>query len=473
MWRIGPFLLLAAAAGLLGCGGGGSAPPAPPTGPADEPVFGPDVRLNTDGPGFELSQVPQICCEGERIYVVWYDRRGGFLDVYFNRSLDSGTTWLERDMRLDTPAGTSTSLIPRMCCAGPAIYVAWYDDRDGKTDIYFNRSLDSGTTWLATDVRLDTDDAGSGQSREPAICCDGSNVCVAWFDDRDGSWDIRANRSLDGGTTWLADDVRVDREPGATRAELPRLCCHGNVVYAAWVDERRGGRDVYANRSLDGGALWGADDTRLNTLGLQASAPAIACTATRVYVAWHDARSGLRDIHCNVSADEGATWLASDVRLDSDIAGAAQSLAPALCAEDDAVYVVWRDQRNGDDDVYFNRSLDGGSSWLADDRRIGDDFPGVNTAFDPGISCRSGRLCATWRDDRNGRFDVFLSLSPDAGATWLAADVRMDTDEPGSGHSISPLVCCAPGRAFVVWYDQRDGPGDVYFNRVDTAALNP
>lgn len=459
-------VLFAALLALAGCGGGAGTPPQTDGGPPEAPAFGPDVRLNTDAPGAELSQVPQICCDGDRVYVVWYDRRSGFLDVYFNRSLDGGATWLARDVRLDRPTGRSTSLIPRMCCAGEAVYVAWYDDRHGETDIYFNRSLDAGTTWLSADVRLDTDDPGSGQSREPAICCAGRSVCVVWFDDRDGSFDIYANRSLDGGTTWLEDDVRIDRDPGTTaRAELPRVCCAGAAVHAAWVDERRGGRDVFVSRSLDGGATWAADDTRLNSVGLQGAAPEIACAGSRVYVAWHDGRAGLRDIRCSVSADAGASWLADDIRLDTDGAGAGQSLDPRLCAEGDEVYAVWRDQRDGRDDVYFNRSLDAGATWLGSDRRLGERLPGIDTAFDPGIACRAGRLCATWRDDRNGRFDVFLTHSPDRGDTWLSADLRMDTDAPGSGHSISPLVCCGARRAFVVWYDQRHGPGDVYFNR--------
>jgi hypothetical protein len=34
----------------------------------------------------------------------------------------------------------------------------------------------------------------------------------------------------------------------------------------------------------------------------------------------------------------------------------------------------------------------------------------------------------TWRDTRNGRDDIYFNRSPDGGATWLIADVRLDTD---------------------------------------------
>jgi hypothetical protein len=83
------------------------------------------------------------------------------------------------------------------------------------------------------------------------------------------------------------------------------------------------------------------------------------------------------------------------------------------------------------------------------------------------VACAAGGVFVVWRDDRTGRYDVFLRHSPDAGAHWSSPETRLDTDPPGSGHSLAPRLCCQPGRAHVVWYDQRDGPGDVYANRVD------
>ena len=63
--------------------------------------------------------------------------------------------------------------------------------------------------------------------------------------------------------------------------------------------------------------------------------------------------------------------------------------------------------------------------------------------------------------------DVLLTHSPDAGGQWFSPEIRIDTDAAGAGHSLSPVPCCGVERAYAVWYDQRHGPGDVYFNRVD------
>ncbi len=456
--------LLALALLLLGaaCGSGRGTPS---DGPGGEPgpVETADQRLNTDGAGNELSLLPDLCCDGERVYVVWYDRRAGNMDIRFNRSLDGGATWLPDDVRLDSGlAGSFGSLVPRICCSGDAVYVVWYDDRSGSNDIYFNRSLDAGATWLPTDQRIDTAQAAA-DSREPVICCDGARVYVAWFDDRGGDDDIRFNRSLDGGTTWLASDLRIDRNSSMAHAITPRICCAGDAVYVAWSDDRSGGSSVRFIASADAGATWPATDKPLSG-GSADGPPRLACSGPNVYVTWSDFTLAAAAVRFNRSLDGGTTWLAADMPVDAGLGDAREA---DVCADGLNVYVVWRDQRDGNADIYFNRSRDGGSTWLLSDERLDDDLAGRSTSWEPRICCDGEHLHAVWRDDRNGRFDILLTHSADRGLTWRRPEVRADADVAGAGHSIAPLVCCQGARAVVVWYDQRDGPGDIYGNRAD------
>jgi len=111
-------------------------------------------------------------------------------------------------------------------------------------------------------------------------------------------------------------------------------------------------------------------DVRLDTdppgAGYSGS-PRIAATESGVFVAWDDDRNGARDIYFTFSSDRGATWLASDVRIETDPPGAAESIEPTIAASGNSVYVAWQDGRNGSDDIYFIRSLDGGGTWLSAD----------------------------------------------------------------------------------------------------------
>lgn len=460
---------------LVGCGGSGGGGAGEDDGGGSTPTQAPvqaDKRINTDPAGSELSLFPTMCCDGMTVYVAWYDRRNGNLDVYFNRSLDGGRTWRAQDTRLDSGvAGSAGSLIPRICCRGDSVYVTWYDDRNGNPDIYFNRSLDGGLTWLPSDVRIDTDAAGAASSREPSICCDGARVTIAWHDNRGGSWDIYANRSLDSGATWLASDVRIDRDPGDSDARFAQLACAGSSVVAAWSDARRGGSSVVFTRSLDSGRTWEAADTVLDDADA-AGIPRIAIDGTSVHVVWADTRGPMPHIRYNRSLDGGVGWLANDIQVDASSGGASN---PSLCASSRHLYVVWQDTRDGEADVYFQRTSDFGSTWIAADVRLDRDLAGVATSWDPIVCCDRDDLHVAWRDDRDGRFDIYHRWSGDRGDTWSSPELRLDTSARGGSHSTALAMCCAGPFAAVVWMDDRNGSGseaDIYGNLADFRPVN-
>ncbi len=169
-----------------------------------------DVRLNSSPAGSSASEVPKIAAVGPTVYVAWADRRHGPLsDIYCNVSHDSGTTWRATDIRLDTDGpGAGASERVQLAATGDSVFAAWDDARDGAPDIYLNYSLDAGVTWQPSDIRLDTDCAGAAISAVPQIAISGDSIVVVWEDYRDGQADIRANVSSDGGLTWLdADSV--------------------------------------------------------------------------------------------------------------------------------------------------------------------------------------------------------------------------------------------------------------------------
>lgn len=81
---------------------------------------------------------------------------------------------------------------------------------------------------------------------------------------------------------------------------------------------------------------------------------------------------------------------------------------------------------------------------------------------------RSGRLFAAWYDARNGDWDVFLNRSTDKGRSW-GRPLRLNDDRRGNGrHQYLPRLAVAPdGRVDVVFYDRRNDPknirNDVYY----------
>jgi hypothetical protein len=437
------------------------------------------TRLDTGDPaGVNHSYSPQISCSGSNIYVVWHDYRNGNPDIYFNYSTDQGATWQATDTRLDMgdAPGASTSWFPKISSNGSNVYVVWQDDRNGEDDIYFNYSTDGGATWQATDIRLDTGDPpGESHSSPASISSDGNNIYVVWSDDRNAEFtpDIYFNYSTDGGATWQATDIRLDTgdAPGQNYSTWPRISSSDGNVYVAWNDDRSTLFDIYFNYSTDGGATWQATDIQLDTgdsAGLGDSwCPEISSSGSNVYVVWLDYRNGNPDIYFNYSTDGGANWQATDIRLDTgDTTGANASEYPKISSNGSNIYVVWYDERNGAWDIYFNYSTDGGATWQAADTRLDTgDALGANDSKFSQISSEGSNVFVVWADSRNGRSDIYFNCSTEGGRTWMTADTRLDTgDMPGASHSLGPQIACLENDVYVVWNDRRNGNYDIYFN---------
>jgi hypothetical protein len=90
---------------------------------------------------------------------------------------------------------------------------------------------------------------------------------------------------------------------------------------------------------------------------------------------------------------------------------------------------------------------------------------GVASSFAPDVGADGPEVSVAWADDRRGRVDVLLRRSLDGGVSWLPGEVRLDQDAEGAGHSNDPRLAVGGGATHVVWHDQRDGPGDVYYAR--------
>ncbi len=413
-------------------------------------------------------QDPRVAMDGNRVYVTWADTQAGNgdSDIRFNWSDDGGITFQAQDVRIDTAPDGADSIRPQVVADGSDVYVVWEDTRNGATDIYFTHSGDGGMTWPLADERVCSDPPGAAASERPQLCSNGNFVYVLWTDLRDGYAETYFNRSIDSGFSFETDR-RVDTDPADSVSTDARMCCDGARVFIAWEDQRSGDREIRFNGSLDAGSSFYTDDVRLdvdNPVGSASAMPQIACDGARIYVVWHDYRAAVNEPHVwfNRSTDGGNSWLVNDLQVDG---GAPTGMAPiAIDAEDQTVCVAWEDTRAaGETDVWFNRSVDGGDTWIPGDVRLDTDAAGAAASGEI-VLCLSGdNVFVAWADGRNAVTlpgeDIYLNHSIDGGATWLAADLRMDTDA-SDARAITPQIVCDGALVLIGWHDFRDGFGN-------------
>lgn len=133
-------------------------------------------------------------------------------------------------------------------------------------------------------------------------------------------------------------------------------------------------------------------------------------------------------------------------------------LSPKSIAVSDGVaYVAWRTDRNGsDEDVYFSRSNDRGSTWSNPIRIPDSGLPGEVDVLNLQLVASGPHVYAAFLVESPQSFrdvEIWLSASPDEGRTWYPSIRANTVDEKCSNLDV---VCEGPN-AFVSWTDDRGG----------------
>jgi hypothetical protein len=235
-------------------------------------------------------------------------------------------------------------------------------------------------------------------------------------------------RSVDGGATFSPLVHISSRTAGP-----PNGPAIGNAgeVYVSWTNFGGGGRiKVMFNRSLDGGATWLANDLQVaefkqtgSLLNGNVNANPTTVTAVdrgmgpfrgRIYITWHQPGAGGRDVVLSSSSDGGNTWTAP-VRVNDDATSADQFHPWVNVDQVGRVNVTFLDRRddpaNVDFALYRAVSLDGGATFQPSARISDGAFPPSPTTSFVGdynaADIGGGMLHMIWADGRNGNLDVF------------------------------------------------------------------
>ena len=181
---------------------------------------------------------PSLVWTGSGYGVAWQDDRHFNWEIYFARLTEDGVK-VGDDMRVTSSPGWSFD--PSLVWIGSGYGVAWSDDRDENREIYFAR-LGAAGVKVGADVRVTS---SSGSRNDPSLVWTGSEYGVAWQDNRDGNTEIYFARLSEDGVK-LGDDVRVTSSPGASFS--PSLVWTGSEYGVAWSDDRDGNEDIYFAR---------------------------------------------------------------------------------------------------------------------------------------------------------------------------------------------------------------------------------
>lgn len=367
----------------------------------------PDKRL-TIAAGYSQTHIGQsVAAAGDIIHVAWCDERDGNFEIYYKASPDGGQTW-SPDGRLTNNSAASYN--PCIQVFGPDVHVVWYDTRDGNSEIYYKRSTNGGFSW-GPDVRMSN---ASGLSEGAKVTVTGAIVHVVWFDHRNGNYEIYYKASGDAGVNW-SPEVRLTNNSGASQD--PSVSVSGPDVHLVWKDDRDGNMEIYYKSSSNGGANWGPD-TRLTYNNAGSHNPCISTTGDILHLTWTDQRDGNFEIYYKASGDRGVNW-SPDSKLSNN---GGSSITSSVFVSGPYVHAVWCDDRDGNYEIYYRFSANGGFSWGEETRLTNN---GSLSSY-PTVCASDMKVHVVWTDGRSGDYEVYHKVNPignQVGITTINSEV--------------------------------------------------
>lgn len=264
-----------------------------------------------------------------------------------------------------------------------------------------------------------------------------------------GNWIDRivCQKTTDNGQTWNNGSYMGLNGTKAQDKQWIAINRNNNHMFVTWTQfDDYGSFDpgdsslIMFSRSIDGGQTWStakrisqkAGDCVDSDWTVEGAVPAIGPNG-EVYVAW----AGKDGIYFDRSLDEGDTWLANDIHVDSMPTGwdytvsglqRANGLPITTCdlsggPNHGTIYINWSDQRNGptNADVWLSKSTDGGTTWSAP-LMVNDDNSNRQQFFTwMTIDQVTGYLWFVFYDRRNTSGDateVYMARSTDGGQTF-------------------------------------------------------
>ena len=362
--------------------------------------FAPEQYLTPDDKRASVSIGPAIA-DGpgeDEVYVAWQSRILAVGDkfVLFRRSADGGVQWAPaRTLSSDT-----TPFVPAIAADGDgAVYVAWSDERGSGLNVYFNRSLDHGATWLPHDVLIEPPETRGRSALSVAVVSDGAGrVVVVWEDEMKGGRLVYATASRDKGETW-STPVRVDDAKSRLSPAAPQVVFASGRVIVVWTSAVTGSSplvQVWSDVSTDGGLTWGEDVLLRQVDGGTASRAHLVSDGSAAHVVFH-AGNFREDSQIYYSeTDANGVWIGRGDGLVRVTRGKGRFANPRLAVEADGTLdVVYEEDQKR---ILLDRSRDHGATWRPQPELVAatTNVESTERLLYPQIAAADGAVYVTW-----------------------------------------------------------------------------
>ena len=426
-----------------------------------------DFQINENS-GWCNHYEPKIAMNADGSFIiVWHDYKNTHADVYlqrFNNNLDR----IGDDILVNDDEGMNHQIKPDVAIdVSGRFVVTWKDNRSGKDEIYAQR-FDSFANPLGNNFNVNK---GLGDLTEYsfpsiAISHDG-NFVITWLEKRDSEFGLYSQLYNNNGEQ-IKNIFKVnDQSNSIDQYVIPDagMDNSGNFVIV-WEDLRQNtNRDIFAQRfDTDGNSISQNfkvnDDNNTRFHGN----PSVSVFSNGNFViTWIDERNYFYDIYAQ-RFDNSGTPIASNFIV-NDVDGG-QQFTPIVCTSSSGKFVItWKDEREGSFDI-FSQIYDEDGTSIGTNRKIHDDENSMYYLTPPASDMdSSGNFIITWNDKHTGNNQIYAGKF-DVEGDCVDSTFQVNSDI-GSGDQYDPKICATDnGNIVIVWKDYRNGNSDIYVQNI-------
>ncbi|HEU4723730.1 MAG TPA: FlgD immunoglobulin-like domain containing protein [Candidatus Eisenbacteria bacterium] len=357
--------------------------------------------------------------DSNNLYVSFWDNRNKVgsdnnFEIYFRKFIyNFGSPSITRVTNTPNPSKYG-ALATRNWGAGDAataadsgrIYIAWQDARlysiptigEPKSyNIYFRTFMSRGGEGLGPEIQVSPYDSINAANSPVCVTGDSSRVFVIYQRANNGNTELYY-ASYNALTRTMGAEQQLTNDPNFSGLASAASTRDG-VIHVVWTDNRIFARNQIWWKRFVPGIGWSADSQIVVSAG-SATTPSLAATRSgHLHLVWRDNRDGNNEIYYKEYTPAGG-WDLVDTRLTIN---SASQIQPQVDADPmDNAYVVWTDSRvsASDPDIWYIERKAG--VWgpetalvysATDPTNSVQQFPGITH---DGIA----ELYVTWTDER-------------------------------------------------------------------------
>ena len=378
--------------------------------------FGKNVKVNSDTGTFAQNHPDSAIDSSGNIWVVWeHTVITGDSDIYIGKLPKGGSAFESSQLVFSDP---NDQRKPAIAIDGDEIYVAWQgDDPNGLWDIYVSTSI-NGTDW-SNPVKVNSDDPHNKSNQTtPAIGIDGNGKAyIAWEDNSKGDsdkdiWAATSSNAATWTSTLIASAANNQTEPSIS------IDLSDDTAYIFWTDARNASTDIYAAKFTSSWSTNPLVETNSNQWS-----PVGATSIGDIHLLWVDDYNGYDDIF--YGKDGSNLPIADGTSIVDEPETFQSSPSMSIAVNDTKVYACWQDSRNvssnADTDIYYTMK---GDSGFGTNILVNDDI-GTFAQTSPVIGTDiDGNPFIVWVDNREGNNDIYGTTITSTGSILRSTTVN-------------------------------------------------